>query len=453
MYERFFKSFLFPLYETVIKRRSTLSYLKSLNANQWMSKAALEETQWRDLKLLLAHAYENSPYYRDLFDELKITPEDIESPLDFQNFPICNREDVVANSEKMVADNYKNRTIRKSTGGSTGKPVHFALDQNSYEWRMATTQRGYGWAHCEAGSKTLYIWGVDVGNPTRWQQFKTAIYHRAYNRKMFNCFDFDDEEMLRCIEYINKKKPNGIVAFTSAVYNLAKFIASHKLSVHPVPSVITGAEKLYDHQRELIEDIFGGKVFNTYGCREFMLIAAECEKHEGLHVSMDNLFVEIIKDGKPAAPGESGDVVVTDLHNYGMPFIRYKNGDIAVQGGESCSCGRGLPLIKNVDGRKLDEIVATDGKVVSGGFFPHLMKEFKEVEKFQVIQTAKDKLQIKLILNQQFPDSQIETCKEEIWKVLGRDMDIHMDIVPEIPLTPAGKFRVTISKIANQTGS
>ena len=117
-----------------------------------------------------------------------------------------------------------------------------------------------------------------------------------------------------------------------------------------------------------------------------MLIAAECEKHEGLHVTIDNLYVEILKDGKPAKPGESGEIVITDLNNYGMPFIRYKNGDIAVQSDNACSCGRGLPLIHDIDGRKMDTITAFDGKVVSGGFFPHLMKEIEEIGKFQVIQ-------------------------------------------------------------------
>ena len=447
MYEKVFKSFLFPFYETILKRRSTLSYLQTLNENQWLAQTSLEEIQWRELKKLLNHAYENSPYYRSLFKNLRITPQDIKTNEDFQNIPVCSREDMVANSDQMIAENYKNNLMHKSTGGSTGTPVHFALDQTSYEWRMAAAQRGYSWAHCEAGSHTVYIWGVDVGNPTKWHNTKTALYHRIYNRKMYNCFNFDEAEMRKCIEYINNNRPQGIVAFTSAIYNLAKFIATNNIHVEPVPSVITGAEKLHSYQRELIENTMHTKVFNTYGCREFMLIAAECEKHEGLHVTTDNLYVEVLKDNKPAAPGESGEIVITDLHNYGMPFIRYKNGDIVVKGDKTCSCGRGLPLIKDIDGRKMDEIVATDGKVVSGGFFPHLMKEFDEIQKFQVIQQSPNKLLIKLVLRKAFPDSRVDFCKEEIWKVLGQEMEIKFEIVTEIPLTPTGKHRVTISEV------
>ena len=447
MYEKIFKSFLYPFYETVLKGRKTLNYLRVMNENQWHSTEQLKQLQWLELKKLLTHAYDHSSYYRSLLNNLDLPPEKITGYDDFQKIPVCSREDILANREQMIAGNYQGKVTYKSTGGSTGTPLHFALDDNSYEWRMAATQRGYGWAHCEAGTDTLYIWGTDVGNSTRWQRFKTDLYHRAYNRKMFDCFNFDEPEMQRCVNYINKKKPTGIVAFTTAIYNLAKFIDANSLDVTPVGAVITGAEKLHDYQRELIEKSLHTKVFNTYGCREFMLIAAECEKHEGLHVTMDNLFVEVLHDGRPALPGEAGEVVITDLHNYGMPFIRYRNGDIAIQGGEPCSCGRGLTLIKDIDGRKVDEIIATDGKLVSGGFFPHLMKEFDEFKKFQVIQKSINRLVIKIVLNEKPSQDRLDFCQNEIRKVFGQDMVVDFEFVDDIPLTLTGKHRVTISEI------
>ncbi|PCJ27293.1 MAG: polysaccharide biosynthesis protein [SAR86 cluster bacterium] len=450
IYKALFKNILYPVYESGIRRRKTLHYLKKLNQNQWMSLDELQALQWGELKKLLNHAYEQSPYYRGLFQTLNIHPDDIKSHSDFLKFPICSREEMVNHNQEMVARNYKDKVSLKTTGGSTGVPVQFALDRNSYEWRTAAAQRGYQWANCEAGQHTLYIWGVDVGNPSFVSRAKNALYHRLFNRTMFNCFNFDDKEMQRCLEFINAKRPTGIVSFTTAIYNLAKYIDDNDLQCASVPSIITGAEKLYDYQRELMEKVFQTKVFNTYGCREVMLIAAECEKHEGLHVTMDNLFVEILKDGKPAAPGESGEVVITDLHNYGMPFIRYKNGDIAVQSAEACSCGRGLPLIKDIDGRKMDEIVACDGKVVSGGFFPHLLKEIDEIQKFQVIQKTSNNLVIKLVQKQNIKAQQLEFCSAEIKKVLGDEMEIDFQFVDEIPLTPSGKYRVTISEIAQR---
>ena len=162
--------------------------------------------------------------------------------------------------------------------------------------------------------------------------------------------------------------------------------------------VICAAEKVLPFQREVMERVFGCPVFNTYGSREFMLIASECEKHEGLHVNVENLIVEIVKeDGTYAREGETGRIIITDLHNYGMPFIRYEIGDLAVFTERRCSCGRGLPIIEDVVGRSLDMIKTPEGKIVPGEFFPHLMKEFKEILKFQVIQETLENLRIRMV--------------------------------------------------------
>jgi len=450
MYSTLFKKVLFPLYESGFRRRDTLKYLRLLDENQWQSQAELEVRQWQHLMRLLQHAYKQSPYYRQVFKDLGLQPEDIRNYDDFRKLPICSREDVVAHNEQMIASDQRTSVIRKTTGGSTGVPVQFAIDRDSYEWRNAATQRGYAWAGCEAGRHTLYLWGADIGDPAPLQALKTRLYHRFFNRKMFNCFKLDAAEMRRCVDYINRQRPTGIVAFTTAVYNLARFIDDNKIKCAPVPAVIIGAEKLYEHQRELIERVLQTRVFNTYGCREFMLIAAECDRHEGLHITMDNLFVEILHNGKPVAPGERGEIVITDLHNFGMPFIRYRNGDLVIRGSHACSCGRGLPLIEDIDGRLMDEIVSVEGKVLSGGFFPHLMKEFSEIEKFQVVQEARDRIDISIVPKQPLARAQLDFCSSEIRKVTGEAMRIDYHMVDDIPLSASGKYRVTVSRIAGQ---
>ena len=448
MYKSLFQRYLYPFYETGARRRKTLVYRDAMLERQWQSAEEIADFQWQQLKKLLDHAYLNAPYFNKLLTSLDLHPSDIKNYEDFQRIPVCSREDIVANKELMIATNYRANIIHKSTGGSTGVPVRFALDRNSYEWRTAATQRGYSWADCEAGQHVLYMWGVDVGNPSFLSRLKTNLYHSAFNRKMFNCFEFTEAEMLNCLSYINRHRPSGIVAFTTTIYNFAKFVESRGLKCAPIESVIIGAEKLFDEQREVIERVLNTRVFNTYGCREFMLIAAECDKHEGLHITSDNLFVEILNGNEPAQPGESGDIVITDLHNYGMPFIRYRNGDIVIRGDKPCSCGRGLPLIADIDGRRMDEIIATDGRRLSGGFFPHLMKEFPEVQKYQIVQKTSDSLLVKIIAINGFSSDRLEFCLAEIVKVVGSSMQVEFKFVDEIPLTKSGKYRVTISEIA-----
>jgi phenylacetate-CoA ligase len=247
---------------------------------------------------------------------------------------------------------------------------------------------------------------------------------------------------------LNRYKPEVIVGYTNPLYNFAKYTKSHENMIFKPKSVISAAEALHDFQREEISSAFGCGVFNTYGSREFMLIASECEKHKGLHVNMENLLVEVLKDdGTPAMAGEVGNVVITDLHNYGMPFIRYKIGDLAVLSSKSCSCGRGLPVLQDVVGRSLDMIRVANGKSIPGEFFPHLMKDFHEVKQFQVIQSTMNSLKIKIVKTENVSESRLSLMKNEIRAVVGKEISVNIDFVDEIPLTATGKHRVTISEM------
>ena len=178
-----------------------------------------------------------------------------------------------------------------------------------------------------------------------------------------------------------------------------------------------------------------------------MLIASECERHRGMHISAENLYVEVIKDGREAKPGEVGEVVITDLHNYGMPFIRYKNEDLGRMSVNKCSCGRGLPLLEKIEGRVVDMIKTPNGKILTGLFFPHLMKDFREIEKFQVIQSSLDSLTVKIQSDKDHGAVPINTIRSIIRQCTGKSMRINIEIVDEIPLSPSGKFRVVISHI------
>jgi phenylacetate-CoA ligase len=178
-----------------------------------------------------------------------------------------------------------------------------------------------------------------------------------------------------------------------------------------------------------------------------MLIAMDCEQGR-LHVSADNLLVECLNNGAPCKPGEVGKVVVTDLHNFGMPFIRYELGDLASPSDENCLCGRELPLLSSIYGRIADTIQTPDGKLISGIFFPHLLKEFGWIEQFQVIQKELDRLHVKLIVSdQQDAESNLTRLRQEILAVLGNDVRLEVEFVNEIPRTATGKHRTVISEI------
>jgi phenylacetate-CoA ligase len=448
LYGKLYLSWLYPFYESTLRKRKTFDHYRYLKKSQWYGRDELLEIQFREVKKLLQHAYEQAPFYRQSFQEAGITPGDIKSHDDLRKLPVIDKDVIRANKDQMVAQNFVGQTLPKATGGSTGQPLEFEYTRASYEWRVATRLRGYEWAGCHEGEKVGYIWGAAVGNPPLTQRAKEWFHHALLRQKYFNTFLFDNEAIADVCRSLKRYSPEVLVAYTTPMYNFAVSVREQGIDPPQVRSVITAAEKVQDFQRKTIEEVFGCKVFNTYGSREFMLIASECEAHGGLHVNVENLYVEIVHDDKNLDPNGPGELLVTDLHNYGMPFIRYNIGDLGVPwtNGE-CACGRGLPMIADVEGRLLDTIITPEGRMVPGEFFPHLAKEFNEIKQFQVIQNEIERLVIKVVPSREFTGTPLEQFKGEITGVIGNGLELDIQMVDEIPLTATGKYRVTISNV------
>jgi phenylacetate-CoA ligase len=178
-----------------------------------------------------------------------------------------------------------------------------------------------------------------------------------------------------------------------------------------------------------------------------MLVAAECEQRHGLHVNADHLVVELQTAAGAAAAGQAGDVVITDLFNYGMPLLRYANGDVATAATGACACGRGLPLLARIDGRKLDAIRTPGGHVLPGEFFPHMLKDVPGLRRFQLVQRQLDRLDLAIVRDDAFNDDSLAYIRREVAKVLGDSVALDCRFVDDIPLTRSGKLRVTVSEL------
>ena len=449
LYSRLFQRLLEPIWEERIRGRNTLRYENRLNDSQWLPENEILARQWQDLMKLLTHAERECPYWTRVFRNLGLKPADIRNMEHFRRLPITTKTTIRENHDDMVAESWKGRTWKKSTGGSTGEPLHFEYTPESSEWRQAVTRRGYSWAGAKGGVRQAYIWGISLDPPPWFKVVKQKLHQLLLRQKYFNSFLFDPPAMERCQQQLRRFQPEVIVGYTNPLYNFSRFLNGQEQDsgIHPA-SVITAAEALFEYQRREIEAAFQAPVFHSYGSREFMLIAMECEQHQGLHISAENLLVEILReDGSPASPGEEGRVVITDLHNYGMPFIRYEIGDMAVLAEHPCSCGRGLPLLKQITGRILDMISTPDGKQVPGEYFPHLMKEFKDIHRFQVVQEDLHSLLIKLVAPDGLPEADLHRLKTMVRQVMGEDCNINYEFVNDIPLTRTGKHRVTISRL------
>jgi phenylacetate-CoA ligase len=447
MYGILYRHLLLPFFDGVVKRRRTLEYWRQAEESQWWSCDRLEAFQWEALRRLLAHAETTCLYYREAWSERGFSSSTLGSWEDFASWPLITRETIRRHRLAMRTTAPLPR-LSKATGGSSGEPLHFDLNPDSDERRNAMMFRGYGWAGGAPGSKQLYVWGSHVGKVPAWKRWKAELHHRFDRHLVLSCFDFTPDKMRQHRDRWNRYQPEVIVAYTNPLYEFARFLQQERLEVTPPKSIIVGAEKLHDFQRALLEEVFRAPVFETYGSREFMLIGAECEHHTGLHLSLENLLVEILDDdGHPTPPGEEGNVVVTDLFNYGMPFVRYVSGDRAVAGFEMCPCGRGLPLLKKVVGRQLDVLETPDGRKVPGEFFPHLLKEFPAIRRFQIVQSQREAITLKLVVEGGFTLADRDLLLKEVHKCTGPAVRIDLDLVDDIPLTKAGKHRVVVHAV------
>ena len=448
VYTKFYNSFLFPFYESFLRRRNTLKYFNKLEKSQWLSEEELEDIQWGKLKNLLKHAYDNVPYYRNVFKKIRLNPSDIKNAEDFSKVPFLTKDDIRNNQKTLIAVNYKNKKVyTKVTGGSTGTPLQFKLDHTNYEWRQAGVKRTYGWTGYKDGEKTVYIWGASVVKEPFFKKLKHDWDEKLKRHKIYNTFYFTEEMMKICINDINRFRPRFIIAYTTPLYLLAQFIKDNNKHIFSPRSIIVGAEKLFSYQRKIIKDVFSCPVYETYGCREVTSIAGECDKHKGMHINMENIYLEVINRNKPVASGERGEIVITDLTNYCMPFIRYKNDDIGSLSSKKCGCGRGLKILDKVEGRVLDTIKTSDGRLIPGEFFIYWFMGFDEIKQFQVVQGDLDNLVIKIVSRKDFSKDRIDKLKKIIHDIMGKKLFVDFQFVNEISLTSSGKFRVVVSKV------
>jgi phenylacetate-CoA ligase len=238
--------------------------------------------------------------------------------------------------------------------------------------------------------------------------------------------------------------------YAEALDFLAHYLKSRgNVNVRP-KALMSSAQTLPASSRQLIEEAFGCKVFDKYGAREFSGIAYECEAHAGHHVVAEGYLVEILRDGRPAAPGETGEIVVTDLNNFCLPFIRYRIGDLgeATDPARECPCGRGMPLVGNIEGRVQSIIQGTDGRYLPGAFFSHYLKEFDHaIQRFQVIQERHNAMTFHVVKGGRYSDDVLQEVLATFRRHLGEDMEIKVEFVENVAMVRTGKRLASVSKL------
>lgn len=443
LYTSFVANVLFPLQEKA-KGHDTVSLRRAMDDSQWWKPGQLETLRVERLRKLLIEAGQHVPYYRDLFSGLGFIPNNVRSLDDLRRLPFLTKAVIRHQGERMKSD-VARELARFNTGGSSGEPLIFFIGKERVSHDVAAKWRATRWWNVDIGDPEIVVWGSPIELGT--QDKMRAIRDRLMRTELMPAFQMSERNLDQFVAQICNRRPSMLFGYPSAISYIAgharkKGIALDQLGVRVV---FCTSERLYDHQREVIESAFGCPVANGYGGRDAGFIAHQCPEGS-LHITAEDIIVEIIdENGNPQPPGVAGEIVTTHLATSDFPFIRYRTGDIGVLGDQPCRCGRGLPVLKEVQGRTTDFVIAADGTVMHGLALIYILRDQPGIREFKVIQETTEHVRVLIVTE---PPYQLETndlIVAGFKQRLGNSVRVDVEVVDQIPAEKSGKFRYIVS--------
>ena len=412
--------------------------LRELLETQWLSAGELEALQLERLNALLRHAADTVPFYAP-----RQLPRRIEQLDDLRALPMLEKSEVRSAGSTLLSLAGPRSAIEIHTGGTTGMPLNIRCDRETLQRNYAFFARLTRWAGVPSGARVATFAGrtfirPDQSAPPYWRM------NHAANTLLLSSYHLSPSTMASYVERLGTFQPDLIDSYPSSIELVARHIvATGSKAVRP-KAVITSSETLFPETRALIEEAFGCRVFDHYGAAEMAALITQCE-HGNYHVNPEFGIVEILKDGEPVAPFETGEIVATGFINPVMPLIRYRTGDLAVRGHSNCPCGRAFPTIERIIGRLDDVIVTPDGRRV--GRLDPIFKAVASLLETRIVQDAPDHVTLEVVLQDPLPDAERRTLIRELANRLGPLMKIDLVEVPSIPRTASGKLRTVVNLV------
>lgn len=437
--------FLFPLHER-LKQHTSVNARKTMEQTQWFSPGKIVQLQTEKLRQLLVYANIHVPYYRELFAGLNFQPEKLDTLVDLQRLPFLDKPAIRTYSEELKSDQARH-LARFNTGGSSGEPLVFFIGKERVSHDIAAKWRATRWWGMDIGDPEIVVWGspIELGA----QDALRALRDRLFRSKLLPAFEMSNQKIEDFLNTIQEFRPKMLFGYPSALSHIAKYADKTGIVMCDlgIEVAFVTSERLYDDQRKQISDTFGCRVANGYGGRDAGFIAHECPVG-GMHITAEDIIVEIIDPHGHSLPyGESGEIVVTHLASRDFPFIRYRTGDIGILDDEVCACGRGLPLIKEIQGRNTDFIVARDGTVMHGLALIYILRDLPQIKTFKIVQESMDLTRVLIVTEDGLSQVDADRIIASFQARLGRDTIIEIEQVSEIPTEKSGKFRYVVSKV------
>lgn len=441
------RNLIYPVHEHAFGRR-TFESLSALEGLQWAPPEKLEALRLAKLKALLRHARDNIPFYRERFANAGFDPEQVESLADLSVLPPLTKSEIKANLDRMLWRECPGGLVRYNTGGSTGEPLVFYFDKRRQAWDKAARMLTHRWFAHDVGDRELYLWGspVELSKQDRLKRLRDTLM----NERLLNAHDLSGERLGSFYSAMVRFSPRSVFGYPSSISLFCEMCArqGHDLSILGVKAVFTTAEVLYEHQRRIIGDSFGGiPVADSYGSREGGFVCQQCPEGK-YHVMDPNYILELLTPDGPARPEEDGEIVLTHLDAWGMPFIRYRTGDMARAGQGRCACGRTFSTLRDIRGRATDFVVTPDGRWQHSSSLTYVIRSIEGIEQFKILQEAVDDVRVLIKPTPAYPRDGDERMRDGFRRSMGREVRVTVSHVPDIPRDASGKYRYVVSKVS-----
>lgn len=413
-----------------------------LQKSQWWDKKKLEKYQIMQLRKLLHHAYENVPYYHEIFKERHIRPEDTKHIEDLRKIPSLDKDTFKSHFSEMISKNVKTRNLPLShTSGTTGKPLQFyqSYSENVIEWAFICHQ----WSRVgyRPGERRVELRGAPIDK-------KNPIMYRPLDGVLRLSPIVCDKNIVEL--YLDHMKSFGarfLHGYPSAIATFASLIRKYGLKIpFKLQAVLLASEAVYDWERELIEEVFNCRTFAHYGLAEHVVLAAECERSRFYHC--------VPQYGVTEVDTKTHEIIATGFLNYINPFIRYRTTDVSFSPLylECEFCGRDyFPILETIEGRLEDFVMTPNGTMISPAVLTHPFKDLKTIKNTKLVQTALDHIVLRISLSEEVSEKSEKEVKNlctSLKKILGPEVEIEVEIVDEIEVSSTGKFKWIKSEIS-----
>ncbi len=439
----------FPLQE-MAKGHATLRMLREMETADRLSAPDLEQLQRQRLLRLVDSCYRHVPYFRRRMQELGVEPRQIRDAADLQCLPLLTKADIRGHRSELRSEKAQ-RLAPFTTGGSTGEPLIFDLGKRRIASWVAGRQRVARWWGVSLGDPEIALWGSPI-ELTRQDRIR-GLRDRLMSTRLLSAFEMNDRRITEYLDVIERHGCRQFFGYPSAIYLLCLQAQKEGRNLRGlgIDVVFVTGEVLFPHQRELISQTLNCPVANGYGGRDSGFIAHECPQG-GMHVMSDSIVLEIVDaSGRPVRPGESGEIVVTDLYSEDAPFIRYATGDVGVASSRMCACGRALPLLEHIEGRSNDLVVAPDGRLINALALVYPLREINGIEQYRIAQKEVDWFHVQMTCNSEFRKEGEDRIRTGWTELLRAPIRVTFEYLPRIPPDPRGKFRHVVSEVPAAT--